>query len=105
MLGAYDDRSIPAPLMDADFFRIVAMQNVYTPQVDPPTLAAATQAAFGQIDAYRVGQSVVPAAYQGARRDPAELAAQACRCTHRDQQQPADADGPRCRRVVARADR
>ena len=88
MLDAYDDRSIPAPLADADFFRIVAarlapggvaMQNVYTPQVDPPALAAAMQAAFGQIDAYRVGQSVVLAAYQGARRDPTELAAQARR--------------------------
>jgi spermidine synthase len=88
MLDAYDDRSIPAPMMEADFFRIVAarlapggvvMQNVYAPQVDQRALMAAMAAAFGQIDVYKAGQSVVLAAYQGARRDSGELRAHARR--------------------------
>jgi spermidine synthase len=82
MLDAYDDKSIPAPLRGADFFRVVAarlartgvvMQNVYTEQVDRRQLMAAMGAAFNQIDVYRVGQSDVLAAYQGPRKDPEEL--------------------------------
>lgn len=82
MLDAYDDESIPAPLRDVGFFRIVAarlapggvaMQNVFMPQVDQPRLVAAIGASFDRIDVYRIGQSAVLAAYQGARRDPGEL--------------------------------
>jgi spermidine synthase len=88
MLDAYDDRSIPAHLIDAGFFRIVAarlaaggvvVQNVFTPQVDTDTVAAAMGASFDQIDSYRVGKSVVLAGYQGAQRDPSELRARARR--------------------------
>lgn len=86
MLDAYDDESIPAPLRDVDFFRIVAarlapggvvMQNVFVPQVDQPRLAAAIGASFDRIDTYRSGQSAVFAAYRGPRRDAAELKARA----------------------------
>jgi spermidine synthase len=82
MLDAYDSNSIPAHLMDVDFFRLVAarlqptgvvMQNVFTPQVDAPRLASAMRASFDRIDVYSVGQSEVLAAYQGLRRDPEEL--------------------------------
>jgi spermidine synthase len=82
MLDAYDDRSIPAALLDRDFFRIVAdrlapggvvMQNVFTPQVDQRALTAAIAASFEQVDAYRIRQSLVLAAYRGARRAPGEL--------------------------------
>ncbi len=88
MLDAYDDRSIPAHLMDAGFFRIVAarlaaggvvIQNVFTPQVDAKSLMAAMGASFDQVDSYRVGKSVVLVGYQGAQRDPGELRAHARR--------------------------
>jgi len=88
MLDAYDDESIPAPLRDVDFFHLVAarlapggvvMQNVYLPQVDRPQLMAAIGASFDRIDVYRIGQSAVLAAYQGAPRDRRELSERARR--------------------------
>ena len=88
MLDAYDDESIPAPLRDAGFFRIVAarlapggvvMQNVFMPQVDQPRLMTAIGASFDRIDVYKIGQSAVLAAYQGPRKDPQELSARARR--------------------------
>ncbi|HEX6364465.1 MAG TPA: fused MFS/spermidine synthase [Albitalea sp.] len=86
MLDAYDDRSIPPPLMDEGFFAIVAarlaeggvaMQNVYVPIVDTPRLLAAMRASLPQVDVYRNGDSAVLAAYRGPARDPGELAARA----------------------------
>ncbi len=86
MLDAYDDQSIPAALMDAGFFAIVAarlapggvvMQNVYLPIVDAKRLLAAVRASFAEVDFYRVNDSAVLAAYQGPARDPRQLAARA----------------------------
>ena len=82
MLDAYDDQSIPAALMDADFFAIVAarlapggvvMQNVYTPIVDARRLLASMRASFAEVDFYKVGDSAVLAAYQGPAREPSQL--------------------------------
>ena len=86
MLDAYDDKSIPGPLMDAEFFRIVAarlaqtgvaMQNAYVPIVDTKRLLAAMRGAFAQVDFYRTGESAVLAAYHGPARSPRQLAARA----------------------------
>jgi len=86
MLDAYDDASIPAHLMDAGFFAVVAarlapggvaMQNVYTPIVDTPRLLAAMRASLPQVDAYRVNDSAVLAAYRGPARDRGALMARA----------------------------
>jgi spermidine synthase len=86
MLDAYDDRSIPASLMDPGFFSLVAsriapggvvMQNVFMPQVDTAALLASLRESFAQVDFYRVGDSAVLAAYQGAAREPAALMARA----------------------------
>ena len=86
MLDAYDDTSIPAALMDAGFFAIVAArlapggavtQNVLLPIVDTGRLLAAMRASFDQIDFYRVGSSAVLVAYQGPARDATALAVRA----------------------------
>lgn len=86
MLDAYDDESIPAPLMDAAFFAIVAarlapggsvMQNVFMPIVDAKRLLAALRTSFAEVDVYKVGDSAVLAAYQGPARDSRQLAARA----------------------------
>ena len=86
MLDAYDDQSIPAPLMDAAFFAIVAarlapggvvMQNVFLPIVDAKRLLAALRESFAEVDIYKLGDSAVLAAYRGPARDPAQLAARA----------------------------
>ena len=86
MLDAYDDQSIPATLMDAAFFAIVAarlapggvvMQNVFLPIVDAKRLIAALRESFAEVDIYRLGDSAVLAAYRGHARDPAQLAARA----------------------------
>ncbi|MBC7943770.1 MAG: fused MFS/spermidine synthase [Burkholderiales bacterium] len=86
MLDAYDDQSIPAALMDAEFFAIVAarlapggavMQNVYMPIVDAKRLLAALRASFAEVDFYKVGDSAVLAAYQGPARDSRQLTARA----------------------------
>jgi spermidine synthase len=86
MLDAYDDRSIPASLMDREFFSLVAsrtapggvvMQNVFMPQVDTAALLASLKESFAQVDFYRVGDSAVLAAYQEASREPSALMARA----------------------------
>lgn len=86
MLDAYDGKSIPAALMDAEFFRIVAarlaptgvvMQNVYLPIVDTSRLLSALRQSFAQVDFYKVGDSAVLAAYHGAARDLRQLTARA----------------------------
>ena len=86
MLDAYDDRSIPAALAGADFFALVAarlgaggvaMQNVYLPKVDLSALLAALRPSFGQVDAYRIGDSLVLAACRGPARPAEELMARA----------------------------
>ena len=86
MLDAYDDRSIPAALMDEAFFAIVAahlapggvvMQNVYLPGVDTQRLLAAMRAGLPQVDTYRIGDSAVLAAYRGPARAPQHLQARA----------------------------
>lgn len=86
MLDAYDDKSIPAALMDAEFFAIVAarlapggvvMQNVYLPIVNTKRLLAALRTSFPEVDVYRVGDSAVLAAYRGPPRDSQQLAARA----------------------------
>ncbi len=86
MLDAYDDESIPPALAGAGFYALVAarlapggvaMQNVYLPKVELPRLLAAVRASFGQVDGYRVDDSLVLAARNGAPRSPAWLAARA----------------------------
>lgn len=86
MLDAYDDKSIPAALMDAEFFQIVAarlaptgvvMQNVYMPVVNTKHLLMALRRSFAQADVYKVGDSAVLAAYQGHARGSQELASRA----------------------------
>lgn len=86
MIDAYDDQSIPAALMETEFFQLVAarlagagvmMQNVYLPIVDTRRLLAALRAAFTTIDVYKTGDSAVLAAYQGPVRAPAQLRAHA----------------------------
>ncbi len=86
MLDAYDDKSIPAALMDEGFFAIVAahlapggvaMQNVYLPDVDTRRLLPALRAALPQVDVYRIGDSAVLAAYRGPARTPQQLHARA----------------------------
>ena len=86
MLDAYDDRSIPPALADAAFYALVAarlapggaaVQNVYLPKVDVPRLAAALRSAFAQVDAYRIGDSLVLVAHQGPPQRPGDLLARA----------------------------
>ena len=86
MLDAYDDRSIPAALAGADFFALVAarlsaggvaMQNVYLPKVDLAALLAALRPSFPQVDAYRIGDSMVLAACRGPARSVEQLTARA----------------------------
>lgn len=86
MLDAYDDRSIPAALMDAAFFRIVAdrlartgavTQNVYLPIVDTRRLLAALRSSFAQVDVYKAGENAVLVAYHGPAREPRQLAMRA----------------------------
>jgi spermidine synthase len=86
MLDAYDDKSIPASLMDAEFFEIVAarlaptgavMQNVFLPVVDTKRLLVSLRKSFAQVDIYRNRQSAVLAAYRGTARGSRELMARA----------------------------
>ena len=82
MLDAYDDKSIPAALMEPAFFQTVAarlapsgvvMQNVYVPMVDTKQLLLALRKSFAQVDTYKAGDSAVLAAYQGEARSLREL--------------------------------